>query len=496
MEINIMTDSEFYEKFDEFWVSCKELNWDKTVEKILKYDNSEIKEELIYEGMNRIIDNIILMCWKYSEDVMYKISTMVSAFTQLSKAQNGPYFKSIEAFFNKEYSACKKHLKAFIDTTDDINEVFISENFQIFKNAFDGFWDYAKKLISSKNPPDGIIEMMSSIEAFYSSDNCVESEEICLNALQKNPDSFLLKAFLAEIYYNQKKWRLAASYFESLGECNPTLPLDLQAFMMAWCYDKNKDYQQAIESYKSCIKLNPNYPYAKNNLAYIYYKTKEYQKSLKLYKECVDSKLDLDFTCNGYAYTLISAGKIEEAEKFISISPAKIRSYVRKKLETVKNKGFIAEQQEENLIIAPGRQRYTPKDKSEQFSSEKLLEDELENRLINGSSIFGVPLKIYKRKGEYGRQLVIPVGRLDLLAEDDNGNLYIIELKKDSGYDDAFEQIQIYIDWFRKSKYCKKNTKIFGIICLNNPPKKLIDKVRDNKDIRLFEYSISYSEII
>lgn len=115
--------------------------------------------------------------------------------------------------------------------------------------------------------------------------------------------------------------------------------------------------------------------------------------------------------------------------------------------------------------------------------------------MINGSNIFGVPLKIYKRKGEYGRQLVIPVGRLDLLAKDAEGNLYIIELKKDSGYDDVFEQIKLYIDWFRKSKYCKKNTKVFGIICLNNPPKKLIDKVKKSKNIRLFEYSISYSEI-
>ncbi len=89
----------------------------------------------------------------------------------------------------------------------------------------------------------------------------------------------------------------------------------------------------------------------------------------------------------------------------------------------------------------------------------------------------------------------MPIGRLDLLAEDAEGNLYIIELKKDSDYDDVFEQIKLYIDWFRKSKYCKKNTKVFGIICLNNPPKKLIDKVKKSKNIRLFEYSISYSEI-
>jgi len=45
---------------------------------------------------------------------------------------------------------------------------------------------------------------------------------------------------------------------------------------------------------------------------------------------------------------------------------------------------------------------------------------------------------MYRREGKYGRQFIIPIGRLDLLCEDEEGNLYIIELKKDSGYDDAF----------------------------------------------------------
>ena len=58
---------------------------------------------------------------------------------------------------------------------------------------------------------------------------------------------------------------------------------------------------------------------------------------------------------------------------------------------------------------------------------------------------FGLKLKMYKRKGLYGRQFIIPVGRLDLLCEDDEGNLYVIELKKDSGYDDAYRLRIIYI---------------------------------------------------
>ena len=107
--------------------------------------------------------------------------------------------------------------------------------------------------------------------------------------------------------------------------------------------------------------------------------------------------------------------------------------------------------------------------------------------------VFGKKLKIYRRHGVYGRQYIIPIGRLDLLAEDREGSLYIIELKKDSGYDDAYGQIVPYLDWFEKHH---KGVKVYGIICLNRPDRKLVEKVRRDPRIRLFNYTISYDEIV
>lgn len=67
---------------------------------------------------------------------------------------------------------------------------------------------------------------------------------------------------------------------------------------------------------------------------------------------------------------------------------------------------------------------------------------------IQGGNVPGTRKKIYRRHGEYGRQYIIPIGRLDLLAEDEKGDLYIIELKKDSGYDDPYDKTAAYLDWF------------------------------------------------
>lgn len=83
---------------------------------------------------------------------------------------------------------------------------------------------------------------------------------------------------------------------------------------------------------------------------------------------------------------------------------------------------------------------------------------------------------------------------MDLFCEDEAGNLYVIELKKDSGYDDAYKQTSDYLDWFAQS-HKFKDKKVYGIICLNNPTADLISKVKSDDRMRLFEYQVSYTEI-
>ena len=136
--------------------------------------------------------------------------------------------------------------------------------------------------------------------------------------------------------------------------------------------------------------------------------------------------------------------------------------------------------------------------KKHQFSSEKILEDELVSRMESGISVFGFPLKVYQANG--GTEVKLDgveytiVRQNDILAVDEEGNYYVIELKKDSGYDDAYIQTKAYVDWIQKH-LAKSKHKAYGIICLNNPTKQLIEKVRNDDLIKLFEYNISYSEI-
>lgn len=144
------------------------------------------------------------------------------------------------------------------------------------------------------------------------------------------------------------------------------------------------------------------------------------------------------------ACLLYAMGKYSEAREFVKNAPVKVAKAIRDKIEKAPEKDAITvipemkpdEIEENSEPVA----KAVFERKGFQFQSEKVLEDELTMRMEAGIEVFGLPLKIYKRRGEYGRQFVFPKGRLDILAEDAEKNLYIIELKKDSGYDDVYKQ--------------------------------------------------------
>lgn len=155
------------------------------------------------------------------------------------------------------------------------------------------------------------------------------------------------------------------------------------------------------------------------------------EKAEKEYKKCIDEKLNLKYACTGYVKTLSALGKFEKAEQFISNSPERIYKVALDELKDAKNgkkknhnKDYIEEASNEELTEISSIEHKS----TFQFSKESILEDELEERLLAGTTVFGIPLKIFKRKGVYGRQWSFAgLGRIDLLAEDNDGNLYVIE---------------------------------------------------------------------
>ena len=270
-------------------------------------------------------------------------------------------------------------------------------------------------------------------------------------------------------------------------------------WMLAWSSGKIKNYADEEKYYRLSYELAPEVQFTLNNLGYSLYKQKKYLQAKDIFQQCLNEKKDLSCAANNYVRVLIALGRNADAKKFVNSGEFKVAKAIRDRVKKLDNhnsrlkKNDVVEpdpddaDSTEKLTIDIGVKR-------QQFSNEKLLEDELIARIERGLPVFGMNLKVYKRKGEYGRQYIIPVGRLDLLCEDTAGKLYVVELKKDSGYDDAYEQTAQYLDWFEKSKKFK-GKKVYGIICLNTPSQELISRVHADKRMRLYEYQISYTEL-
>lgn len=320
-------------------------------------------------------------------------------------------------------------------------------------------------------------------------------------------------------------------YYRMSYQLAPDIPFTLNN--LGYSLYKQKKYLEAKELFGQCLDVNKDLPYAANNYVRVlialgrnadakkFVNSKKF-KIAKAIQERVKRLDDHNVRLNKKDLSVKSDTIIESdsdtADLFeITSSEVEIKrcqQYTNNRLSEngakcqqpsnemqleskTKHQRFSNERSLEGEIkhSQPLNERQLEATaKHRQFSKEKLLEEELTARIESGMQVFGKHLKVYKRKGEYGRQYNIPVGRLDLLCEDANGNLYVVELKKDSGYDDVYEQITQYLAWFEQSEKFK-GKKVYGIICLNHPAQELLSKVHADKRIRIFEYQISYTEL-
>ena len=424
------------------------------------------------------------------------------------------YFWSLCHFFHRDYNRCIKEIdihlslmteqmKASADEAASLFDegTFIDYFVEPFKNAYEGFWGQLSNLLEKYPVSQEIKEYCQVIKTFYT----VEAQDEVIDELtafvQKHPSFTSVYELLGCLYFDSKMWRNALAYFQkAFVDGNTVLLPAINVYgYMAACCSSIKDYQQEEEYYRKSLEIDRNYSYLLNNLGYCLYKQHRYGEAKALFQECLDKNIDTDYAANNYVRVLIATGRNKDAKAFIAKGKFKVAKALRDRVSKLDDsnarikKDVVMEPVEQSESVAFEAIDFGVK--RQQFSSEKLLEDELTLRLEAGMSVFGMNLHIYNHKGDfYGRQYPFEMGRLDLLCEDKNENLYIIELKKDSGYDDAYVQTAQYVAWFEKAPI-SQGKKVYGIICLNAPTPELVRKVRNDPRIRLFEYQISYTEI-
>ncbi len=409
-------------------------------------------------------------------------------------------YRAVLHLWNEENSEVFPLLAEYLDGFEDIRIKPLTEfeflnNFVLpLKNGYSGMWNQIAALLKKYGTSEDIVAMCYALEKYYYHEKWEEVTDVLAIVLQKNPDFSIAKELLANVYYEMKYWKNAIFYYQQVEdlEINERIVYpEAIYFNIAWAYSKIRDYKQEELYYRKALDMMPNYPNAKNNLGWSLLKQKKYEEAEQVLRECVEEERDFPYSINNLCESLMRQEKLEDLTVCVNSYHHKIGKWQLKNIEKKTGLTFDFDKKEKQ---EPEEKNIHSSGQETQFSNERLLEEELWNRLEQGKDVFGMHLRIYEGPKGYGRQFIIPVGRLDLLAVDEHGNYYVIELKKDSGYKDAYEQTVSYVKWIQKNM-AKKSQKVYGIICLNQPTQELIDKVRNDKNMRLFEYHIHYQEI-
>jgi len=124
---------------------------------------------------------------------------------------------------------------------------------------------------------------------------------------------------------------------------------------------------------------------------------------------------------------------------------------------------------------------------SRQVGYTQILEANLENILVEQVGELESGLKLIKRQLDTKE-----VGRLDLLCEDSNGDLVVVELKRNIAGPSIMDQITRYMGWIKKNQ-AKENQKVRGIIVVASPDADLEYRVAavDNIKVKLFQIGFS-----
>ena len=478
------------------------ITFDEADEIISSLDIEYI-DEIRERFCNELLDAIFNFCYNDFISLFCKNAALLP--------ESKKYFKAVLALFENRDEDCLRYVReSFEQCFDNVSvlnpEKLITEEkivcwyLQVFYNNIPGFWNKIVELVPQYAHQPGVLELCKMIKEFYGCQNNEDAIRVSAEYVRSLPSSVLAKELLACAYYDNGMWNNAIAYFEAIEDECMYAPAWLVKFYLGYAYGKIKDIKKEEQYYRKSIELFDEVPMVLNNLGYCLYKRKNFLEARSFLERCLEIEPDHPNAQNNYPLVLLALGRNKDAKIFLK-KATKVSAAIKRKVEAADDTNArLSKKNNVVEIIDDEREQESIQNrnslicaKAHQFSSEKLLEDELTSRIESGTEVFGMNLKMYKRKGAYGRQFIIPVGRLDLLCEDDKGNLYIIELKKDSGYSDAYEQTAMYLDWFEKNKFAE-GKKVYGIICLNSPTEDLLEKVHKDKRMRLFEYHVSYTE--
>lgn len=208
---------------------------------------------------------------------------------------------------------------------------------------------------------------------------------------------------------------------------------------------------------------------------------------------------DFEVFVNNYTTALIKLRKYKEAkallEESIGLNPE--ASLIQRRLQNSADQ--LDRQLSADAILAPilhKQNAYGLKEflKGKRFARAEKLEDLIEQQIDAGMPVFGKRLAVYQDEYGYGKHYALPgvTGLIDLVLIDEAADvLYAVVLKPNTTGVALYDQIKRYTQGLEQLT----DKPVRGIICLRQPKKALIAKVKADDRIELFTYHVAFKRV-
>ncbi len=190
-------------------------------------------------------------------------------------------------------------------------------------------------------------EIQSAVD-IYKSRNLVEAEKITRNLIHKNPKIVFLYNLLGLILTDQKRIDEAIESYKNGLSIDPNYAMIYNNLgYLFYAFKSGDNIKKAEEYYNKSISLDKKIPEPHNNLGNLYKHLKKFKEAIKSYKTAININPKLHLVHNNLGNTYVSLGEFDLAKDYfneaIKISPnfgLAHRSLSRIKKYTNKDKHF------------------------------------------------------------------------------------------------------------------------------------------------------------
>ena len=126
-------------------------------------------------------------------------------------------------------------------------------------------------------------------------------------------DYWLASWDLGEVNLIQKNWQAALQYYEKSLDAEMARTIPQLRFDAALCAGKLGEHTKEEKHYRACLDLDPEFPYARNNLGWSLYRQSRLEDALATFDDCILRKVDGSDPKINRARTLERLGRLSEA---------------------------------------------------------------------------------------------------------------------------------------------------------------------------------------